>query len=40
MIKVPAMREGIPAIEALIAEGSNFNVTLVLSLGKRLTNPS
>ena len=31
MIKVPATREGIPAIEALIAEGINVNVTLVFS---------
>lgn len=32
MIKVPATREGIPAIEALIAEGVNVNVTLMFSL--------
>ena len=32
MIKVPATREAIPAIEALIAEGINVNVTLVFSL--------
>ncbi len=31
MIKVPATREGIPVIEALIAEGINVNVTLVFS---------
>ena len=34
MIKVPATREGIPAIEALIAEGINVNVTLVFSLAQ------
>ncbi len=32
MIKVPATPEGIPAIEALIAEGININVTLIFSL--------
>lgn len=32
MIKVPATPEGIPAIEALIAEAVNVNVTLVFSL--------
>ncbi len=32
MIKVPATPEGIPAIEALIAEGINVNVTLMFSL--------
>lgn len=31
MIKVPATRAGIPAIEALIAEGINVNVTLIFS---------
>jgi len=31
MIKVPATRAGIPAIEALIAEGVNVNVTLIFS---------
>ena len=34
MIKVPAIREGIDAIEALIAEGINVNVTLVYSLAQ------
>ena len=34
MIKVPATREGIPAIEALIAEGMNVNVTLIFSLAQ------
>ena len=33
MIKVPATPEGIPAIEALIAEGINVNITLMFSLG-------
>jgi transaldolase len=32
MIKVPATPEGIPAIEALIAEGINVNATLIFSL--------
>lgn len=32
MIKVPATPEGIPAIEALLAEGINVNVTLIFSL--------
>lgn len=32
MIKVPATPEGIPAIEALIGEGVNVNVTLIFSL--------
>jgi transaldolase/glucose-6-phosphate isomerase len=31
MIKVPATREGIPAIQQLIAEGINVNVTLLFS---------
>src|SRR5690348_6390824 len=33
MIKVPATPEGVPAIEALIAEGINVNITLMFSLG-------
>jgi transaldolase/glucose-6-phosphate isomerase len=32
MIKIPATREGIPAIEGAIAEGINVNVTLIFSL--------
>jgi transaldolase len=32
MIKVPATLEGIPAVEALIAEGINVNVTLMFSM--------
>lgn len=32
MIKVPATSEGYPAVEALIAEGINVNVTLMFSL--------
>jgi len=31
MIKVPGTREGVPAIEALIAEGINVNATLLFS---------
>ena len=34
LIKVPATREGIPAIEALIAEGISVNVTLIFSLDR------
>lgn len=33
MIKVPATPEGIPAIQQLIGEGINVNVTLIFSLG-------
>lgn len=32
MIKIPATREGIPAIKQMIAEGRNVNVTLIFSL--------
>lgn len=32
MIKVPATQAGIPAIEALISEGINVNVTLIFSI--------
>ncbi len=32
MVKVPATVEGVPAIEALIAEGINVNVTLLFSV--------
>jgi len=32
MIKVPATRQGIPAIETLIADGVNVNATLIFSL--------
>ncbi len=32
MVKVPATKEGIPAIEALIAEGINVNITLMFSV--------
>lgn len=32
MIKVPATPEGIPAVESLIAEGININITLMFSL--------
>ncbi|MGM0383790.1 MAG: bifunctional transaldolase/phosoglucose isomerase [Thermodesulfobacteriota bacterium] len=32
MIKVPATRAGMPAIEALISEGINVNVTLIFSV--------
>ncbi len=32
MIKVPATRQGVPAIRALIADGINVNVTLIFSI--------
>lgn len=32
MIKIPATIEGIPAIESMIAQGCNINVTLIFSL--------
>ncbi len=34
MIKVPGTREGLPAIERLIADGINVNVTLLFGLGR------
>ena len=34
MIKIPATREGIPAISSLIAEGMNINITLIFSLSR------
>lgn len=34
MIKVPATREGVPAIEALTADGINVNVTLLFGLDR------
>ena len=35
MIKVPATAEGVPAIEQLIGEGINVNVTLLFALQVR-----
>lgn len=32
MVKVPATRQGMPAVQALIAEGININVTLIFSV--------
>ncbi len=32
MVKIPATREGLPAIEQCVAEGMNINVTLIFSL--------
>ncbi len=32
MIKIPATREGLPAIEAVLADGINVNVTLIFSV--------
>ncbi|MGD1012437.1 MAG: transaldolase [Acidimicrobiales bacterium] len=32
MVKIPATVEGLPAIEAMVAEGHNINVTLIFSL--------
>jgi transaldolase len=34
MIKIPATNEGLPAIEQMIADGCNVNVTLIFSLGR------
>jgi transaldolase len=34
MVKVPATREGIPAIRQMIAEGRSINVTLIFSLDR------
>ena len=31
-VKIPATQEGVPAVEAMIAEGSNINITLIFSL--------
>jgi transaldolase len=31
-VKIPATAEGVPAIEAMVAEGRNINVTLIFSL--------
>ena len=33
MIKVPATREGLPAIETLLGEGINVNITLIFAQG-------
>jgi transaldolase len=33
MVKVPATQQGIPAVEQLIGEGININITLIFSLG-------
>lgn len=34
MVKIPATKEGIPAIRASIAAGININITLIFSLGR------
>lgn len=33
-VKIPATAEGVPAIEAMIAEGSSINITLIFSLAR------
>ena len=33
MVKVPATQQGIPAVEQLVGEGININITLIFSLG-------
>src|SRR5207302_11277643 len=33
-VKIPATAEGVPAIEAMIAEGRNINITLIFSIGR------
>ena len=34
LVKIPATAEGVPAVEAMIAEGRNINVTLIFSLSR------
>jgi transaldolase len=34
LVKIPATAEGVPAIEAMVAEGRNVNVTLIFSLSR------
>jgi transaldolase len=34
MVKIPATKEGIPAIQTMISEGRNINVTLIFSLDR------
>lgn len=36
MVKIPATREGLPAIQQMIAEGRSINVTLIFSLERYL----
>lgn len=36
MVKIPATRQGLPAIRRMIAEGRNINVTLIFSLDRYL----
>jgi transaldolase len=37
MIKIPATQEGIPAIESLLAGGTNVNITLMFSCKNIMT---
>jgi transaldolase len=34
MVKIPATREGLPAVQRMIAEGRNINITLIFSLDR------
>jgi transaldolase len=34
LVKIPATSAGVPAIEAMVAEGRSINVTLIFSLGR------
>src|SRR6185369_11166389 len=34
MVKIPATREGIPAIRRMIARGKSINITLIFSVGR------
>jgi transaldolase len=34
LVKIPATRQGVPALEAMIAEGRSINVTLIFSLAR------
>ncbi len=33
-VKIPATAQGVPAIQAMIAEGRSINITLIFSLGR------
>jgi transaldolase len=34
LVKIPATKEGVPAIRQMISEGRNINITLIFSLGR------
>jgi transaldolase len=39
-VKIPATAQGVPAIQAMTAEGHNINVTLIFSLARYQQSPS